>query len=62
MPVPVMAPRLAMPAIAIAILALIPLAAGAPTRVHLIFSNHLDIGFHSNLPGVPGNDGVVLTR
>lgn len=31
-------------------------------RVHLIFSNHLDIGFHSNLPDTPGNDAVVLSR
>jgi hypothetical protein len=31
-------------------------------RVHLIFSNHLDIGFHSNLPDTPGTDANVLSR
>lgn len=37
-------------------------AAERGTRVHLIFSNHLDIGFHSGLPLTPGNDANVLSR
>ena len=51
-----------MTAFAIVFIALLVSATAAPTRVHIVFSNHLDVGFHSNLPGVPGNDGVVLTR
>jgi len=31
-------------------------------RVHLIFSNHLDIGFHANLPNTPGTDNNVLSH
>jgi hypothetical protein len=31
-------------------------------RVHLVFSNHLDIGFHSNLPETPGTDANVLSH
>lgn len=37
-------------------------AADGVKRVHLIFSNHLDIGFHSGLPLTPGNDANVLSR
>jgi hypothetical protein len=45
-------------------LLVIPLATlGEPIqRVHLIFSNHLDIGFHSNLPDTPGTDANVLSH
>jgi len=31
-------------------------------NIHVIFSNHLDIGFHSNIEGVPGTDAAVITR
>lgn len=30
--------------------------------VHVVFSNHLDIGFHSNITGVPGTDRAVISR
>ena len=30
--------------------------------VHLIFANHLDIGYHINIPGVVGNDANVLSQ
>lgn len=30
------------------------------STVHLVFSNHLDIGFNSQLPGVPGTDASVI--
>lgn len=30
--------------------------------VHLIFANHLDIGYHINIPGVVGNDAAVLSQ
>lgn len=45
-------------------LLVIPLVAlGEPIqRVHLIFSNHLDIGFHSDLPDTPGTDSNVLSH
>lgn len=32
------------------------------TTVHVVFSNHLDIGFHSNLSDVPGTDLAVIDR
>lgn len=34
----------------------------AITKVHIVMSNHLDVGFHSTYPDVPGSDLPVLTR
>jgi hypothetical protein len=48
-------------ALALALLAC-SIAAQPVSVVHVVFSNHLDIGFNSQVPGVPGTDAAVIER
>lgn len=47
--------------VAIGILCFCPSKASVK-RVIVIFSNHLDIGFHSATDGIPGTDAAVITK